>query len=317
LGTAQVEVIEGHDAVFQVSKPVVSSLRNVYHTFELEQENGEWKITSDYYEDYLWRWLRTTGQSISNLEQTMGVDMSDEPAILSNEIETKTIKYNRLGATDYAHQWALAPRPYNPKYIDFTDLGGDCTNFVSQAIFEGGEVGMVFGGVHDIGTVGWYFYDVNDRAIAWTWVDGLYNFIVKEQYIWEHKLLGREVGHQNAIAGDIIQYNWGTDAVWDHSVLIVSPNEMAIGDEVHLVAGHSPDVDNYPYTTMVYSPSYRFIHIESDEKRTQEVEEEIIGLTEQVEFDCVCPRKLLSIPCPSNSLLVKRLCRMRVDCKSQ
>lgn len=37
----------------------------------------------------------------------------------------KNIPYNRQDAVDYALKWALSR---NPKYYDFKDLGGDCTN---------------------------------------------------------------------------------------------------------------------------------------------------------------------------------------------
>jgi hypothetical protein len=317
LGTAQLKVIEGHDIVFQISKPIVSSQRNVYHRIDLERENGAWKIKLDDYDDYLWRWLRTTGQSPSELAQTLKVDLFNAPDISSDMDEIKAISYNRQGAVDYVHQWALATRPYNQRYYDFTDLGGDCTNFVSQAIFEGGEIGMVFGGVHDVGTVGWYYYDINDRAIAWTWVDGLYNFIVNEQSLWDYKLPGIKVGYQNALAGDLIQYNWGNDTVWDHSVLIVSPKEKATEDQIHLVAGHSPDVDNYPYTTMIYSPNYRFIHIHSEDaedKIAQHNEPESAPTPEITPSKAECKRKIVPFPCPTSSLLLKRLCRVRVEC---
>ncbi|MFX0549299.1 amidase domain-containing protein [Hathewaya histolytica] len=45
--------------------------------------------------------------------------------------------YNRESAVNYAKHWALKR---NPKYLDFEDLGGDCTNFTSQCIHAGGIV---------------------------------------------------------------------------------------------------------------------------------------------------------------------------------
>ena len=37
--------------------------------------------------------------------------------------------YDRERAVAYAHQWAYSR---NPAYYDFSVLGGDCTNFISQ-----------------------------------------------------------------------------------------------------------------------------------------------------------------------------------------
>ena len=39
--------------------------------------------------------------------------------------------YDRQKAVDYALTWAL---DRNPKFYDFSSLGGDCTNFISQCI---------------------------------------------------------------------------------------------------------------------------------------------------------------------------------------
>ncbi|WP_142414932.1 amidase domain-containing protein [Hathewaya massiliensis] len=45
------------------------------------------------------------------------------------------LNYNRDNAVNYARKWALGR---NPAYLDFEDLGGDCTNFVSQCVHAGG-----------------------------------------------------------------------------------------------------------------------------------------------------------------------------------
>lgn len=45
------------------------------------------------------------------------------------------INYNRDNAVNYARKWALGR---NPVYLDFEELGGDCTNFVSQCVHAGG-----------------------------------------------------------------------------------------------------------------------------------------------------------------------------------
>ena len=43
------------------------------------------------------------------------------------------LPYRRQQAVAYAHYWAYRR---NPSYYDFEAIGGDCTNFVSQCIFE-------------------------------------------------------------------------------------------------------------------------------------------------------------------------------------
>lgn len=46
----------------------------------------------------------------------------------------RTIEYDRNKAKAYAKKWAYLR---NPQYYDYTYLGGDCTNFISQCIFQG------------------------------------------------------------------------------------------------------------------------------------------------------------------------------------
>lgn len=42
--------------------------------------------------------------------------------------------YNREAAVKYAVEWAYRR---NQEYYDFEQIGGDCTNFVSQCILAG------------------------------------------------------------------------------------------------------------------------------------------------------------------------------------
>ena len=77
------------------------------------------------------------------------------------------ISYNREYAVAYARRWALMR---NPLFIDFTGIGGNCTNFVSQCLLAGSSV-MDF-----TPTFGWYYRSPEDRAPAWSGVEQLYDF---------------------------------------------------------------------------------------------------------------------------------------------
>ena len=80
------------------------------------------------------------------------------------------LEYNRSQAVLYALFWAFSR---NPAYYDFSYIGGDCTNFVSQSLYAGGEV------MNFTPTFGWYFISSEDRSPSWTGVEFLYNFLVK------------------------------------------------------------------------------------------------------------------------------------------
>lgn len=263
--TAIVTVIEGHNVIFELSAPQVSSMRNLKHQITLKKGKDGWKITTDIYDDYLWRFIRETKYTKNDLYRLI------EPSKTSSETElasipqtgltftqttASTLPYNRNGAVAYAHQWAFAR---NSDYYNFDDLGGDCTNFVSQAIHEGGNGLMVFGGDHGTGTPGWYYLSVNDRATAWTDVGGLYGFITDESYYLKAGPQGYEATADSANKSDIIQFKWnGNDNIWDHSVIIV--DSWYSGRMYHLVSAHSQDIDNYPLDSILYYQR-RFIHI--------------------------------------------------------
>lgn len=42
--------------------------------------------------------------------------------------------YDRNKSVEYARKWALGR---NPLYYNYDNIGGDCTNFISQCLFEG------------------------------------------------------------------------------------------------------------------------------------------------------------------------------------
>lgn len=67
-------------------------------------------------------------------------------------------EYDREKAINYAHLWAYRR---NPKYYNFDLLGGDCTSFVSQCIYEGSGV------MNYKPDFGWYYTNINKRAAAW------------------------------------------------------------------------------------------------------------------------------------------------------
>ena len=82
--------------------------------------------------------------------------------------------YDREAAVAYAHEWAYRR---NPKYLDFENIGGDCTNFASQCLYAGS-------GVQNYTPVyGWYYISPSRRSASWTGVQYFYNFLTGNQGI--------------------------------------------------------------------------------------------------------------------------------------
>ena len=63
--------------------------------------------------------------------------------------------YDRAKAVAYAHEWAYGR---NPRFYDFSNIGGDCTNFASQCLYAGSGV------MNYSPTNGWYYINLNSRS---------------------------------------------------------------------------------------------------------------------------------------------------------
>ena len=159
-------------------------------------------------------------------------------------------EYNRARAVRYAKEWALRR---NPLFIDFTGRGGDCTNFVSQALYAG-TCQMNF-----TADFGWYFISPEDRAPAWTSVEYFYDFITGErQFITRNGGIGPfgiETDAAGVFEGDVVQL---ADSSGDfyHTLMITGFS----GGQT-LVSAHSNDALDKPLSEYNFA-DLRYIHIE-------------------------------------------------------
>ena len=155
-------------------------------------------------------------------------------------------RYDREKAVAYAHKWAYSR---NPRYYDFEELGGDCTNYASQCLYAGSGV------MNPTPTFGWYYYSLNNRAPAWTGVEFLYRFLVRNTGVGP---VAVEVDINQVEPGDLVQISFNGWS-FGHSPVIVSVEEDPTPESV-LVAAHTYDVDYNPISNYEYQ-KLRFLHI--------------------------------------------------------
>ncbi|MDR2646700.1 MAG: amidase domain-containing protein [Oscillospiraceae bacterium] len=156
--------------------------------------------------------------------------------------------YDRYAAIAYAHEWAYRR---NPNYADFEDMGGDCSNFVSQALHAGGAK------MNETPDTGWFYHSLNNRAAAWSGVPYLYQFLVNNRGRGPH---GHVVPLQNAAPGDIIQLKFAGKADFSHSLLVVETGKIPTPNSIR-IAAHSYDADHRALDTYSYVEA-RVIHID-------------------------------------------------------
>lgn len=159
------------------------------------------------------------------------------------------IPYNRQAALRYADQWAYRR---NPAFLDYSELGGDCTNYASQCLLAGTGV------MNTTWTLGWYYKNGNEKSPSWTGVPYFYNFMTRTDQ--SPGPFGIEVPMRSIEVGDFIQLKFKGKSAFGHTPIVVAIRYPIMERNIY-VAAHSQDANWRPLDTYQYS-EIRFIHIQ-------------------------------------------------------
>ena len=158
-------------------------------------------------------------------------------------------EYNKEAAVRYAQKWAFSR---NPAYYDFSNIGGDCTNFASQCLYAGANV------MNFTPDIGWYYRSLNDRAAAWTGVEYFYRFLTDNAV---GNGIGNgvgpfaeEVGAERLSIGDFVQFGNGSGDFY-HTPIVVG---FYRGEP--LLAAHTYDVFGRRLSTYAFQ-RLRCLHV--------------------------------------------------------
>ena len=155
--------------------------------------------------------------SISILFSTFTISASAYTTEFIN-LASKNTFYNRTSARNYLNQYTRTP---NSSYYNYSSLGGDCTNFVSQMARAGGM--PMTPQKSNPTTNDWYYYGSNlpYRTSTWTGAHqfrqywGVINGVGKKEAYAMHKYSARELkgnsaAYRNLVSrcelGDVIQF---------------------------------------------------------------------------------------------------------------
>jgi len=173
---------------------------------------------------------------------------AEQPAESQIPVNPKLIPFDKESAVKYALCWAL---DRNPNFLNFDDLGGDCTNYISQILLAGGcKMDMT-------PVLGWYYVNGNDKSPSWTGVEQFYKYVTGDK---DFGIAAKEIRLDEAEAGDIVQLSFN-GKTFQHTPFITEVNRDA--DDMYeqiKVCAHSFDSKNRSLNTYQWR-KIRFIRI--------------------------------------------------------
>jgi len=148
-------------------RPQVKNISKIgtYHNLQLMSKDGSWVISKEWYKDPF-----ANSLDLENIK----ADSIKEFILSQDARDLTTIDKRRIRAIEYADKFCGAASTleydfkYNKKYRDYNPEGGDCANFASQILFEGGKFRKNYA----------WSYDKNGATKAWLNADGFKNYMI-------------------------------------------------------------------------------------------------------------------------------------------
>lgn len=210
---------------------VNSSKIGTYHSLQLTKRNGRWVITKEWYTDPFADSLSLESIKADEIKEFI---KAQPPRDILN------INERRKGVIEYAQKFCGAATgeefnfKYNNKYRNFNSEGGDCANFASQILHEGGKFKETSGWNYDKGSVtgpwvnaGKFTYFMINSGRASVIAKGNYEKVYKSSY----KLL----------PGDFVAYEKKGDIM--HVSVVTGVDSKGYS----LVTCHNTDRNNVPW----------------------------------------------------------------------
>lgn len=261
-GTLTIRAEEDCTQRFTALQNVDSQRFDVFHMFTLKQVDGVWKIQrhiqpdtlfyllyegDDYYGEYTDEWALQEAEDLyrTKMPNYLARILSARKTYLADTgavtLPTVDHTYNAAAALAYADTYVGSR---SDDWGDYSDVGGNCQNYVSQCLNAGGIPEDVYG--DDV----WEWYSYSDYTVSWTVVGAFMDYAAYNNGYGLYALT--DVPYTSGTAGDTLHV--GTEDTWQHSTLISAPVRDAGGDIVdYLVYSNTGDLKNYPASLYGYS----------------------------------------------------------------
>ncbi len=257
-------LFENHYIYFNFIKNYCSITQNLKHEIILYKKGTDWFIKTDNYTNNNKRFIEDLLERFKDIDKVKSFIIEDKKLndyYLENKNQNyhhslrnyKYYYYNASAAVNYAIKYAMIPNV--KQFKDYTNLGGDCTNFISQCLYAGGLPKDY------VDPYTWY-WDSDTHRANWTGVNDLYTYLVNNNSSSSHNfgVYAYSSNHGTVSLGHVVQLS-DSKGVWYHSMIIVQEIERSSNDTVqdYLVAQHS---DNGIYPLSSKMGKKRYIHID-------------------------------------------------------
>ncbi|GCD09616.1 amidase domain-containing protein [Clostridium tagluense] len=147
-------------------QPEIENISRIgtYHNLQLMSKGGSLVISKEWYKDPF-----ANSLDLDNIK----VDSIKSHILSQTARDFSTLHKRRVTAIEYAEKYCGAASEaeneykYNKKYVDYNPQGGDCANFASQILFEGGKFRK---------NSAWN-YDKNGATTGWLNADGFKRYM--------------------------------------------------------------------------------------------------------------------------------------------
>ncbi|GHB51443.1 hypothetical protein GCM10010347_21540 [Streptomyces cirratus] len=215
-GKATVEVTEQTTLTYKKvrgDEPATTDFRTRYELTLTSKKGGAWELTSIKSQENGPVAINEPVAAKANVVKDDGNQYPDgTPASTKYPAPAKP-KVKTGGTYDYAAMASYAEKywsNYNPAYRKFTGAGGDCTNFISQALKAGGWK-AVPGSTSDYRN---WWYDGTRQSDSW---------VGANEWAWFTLSNQRAANLANVYqtdVGDIVQVDFNKDGSKDHSMMV-------------------------------------------------------------------------------------------------
>ncbi len=113
-----------------------SSRIGTYHSINLTKKNDEWIITKEWYTDPFADSLKLEDIKMDKIKEYINAQQSRDISSINDRRKDAVSYANKYCGSATAKEYGYK---YNKEYRDFNPEGGDCANFASQILHEGGK----------------------------------------------------------------------------------------------------------------------------------------------------------------------------------